>query len=50
MSTIHLLLSCPDEESDDAVRTIPCPNCGSPAEVQGDRWECGYCGDTGYLG
>ena len=27
------------------MATIQCPHCGSPARVQGSRWECGYCGD-----
>ena len=31
------------------LTTIRCPTCGSPAEVRGDTWECGYCGDTGRL-
>ena len=26
---------------------LRCPNCGSPAEIRGDRWECPYCGDSG---
>ena len=30
-------------------RTIRCPNCGSPATVKGDHWECGWCGDYGSL-
>ena len=28
-------------------RTMRCPNCGSPANVRGTRWECPYCGDSG---
>lgn len=32
-----------------APRTRRCPNCGSPAKIQGKRWECGYCGDSGYI-
>ena len=27
-----------------------CPCCGSPARILGNRWECGYCGDSGFLG
>lgn len=27
--------------------TVRCPHCGSPAEVRGRRWECGWCGDFG---
>ena len=27
--------------------TLRCPNCGSPAEIRGDHWECPYCGDSG---
>ena len=26
-----------------------CPCCGSPVMIYGDRWECGYCGDSGFL-
>ena len=26
---------------------IHCPHCGSPVMINGDRWECGYCGDFG---
>ena len=26
-----------------------CPWCGSPVRISGDRWECGYCGDAGFL-
>ena len=26
-----------------------CPYCGSPVTVRGDFWECGYCGDSGFL-
>lgn len=26
---------------------IRCPHCGSPVMVQGRRWECGWCGDSG---
>ena len=32
-----------------AAKTIRCPNCGSPATVKGDHWECGWCGDYGSL-
>ena len=31
------------------MATIQCPHCGSPARVQGSRWECGYCGDFGSI-
>ena len=36
-------------QSKQAPKTIPCPNCGSPATVKGDQWECGWCGDYGTL-
>ena len=36
-----------DDEGDDD--TIRCPNCGSPAQVRGDQWECGWCGDSGFI-
>ena len=26
-----------------------CPWCGSPVMISGNRWECGYCGDAGFL-
>lgn len=26
-----------------------CPWCGSPVTVRGSQWECGYCGDSGFL-
>ena len=27
-----------------------CPWCGSgPVMIRGDRWECGWCGDSGKL-
>lgn len=26
-----------------------CPWCGSPVMIQGNSWECGYCGDCGKL-
>ena len=29
--------------------TVRCPNCGSPADVKGSWWECGWCGDSGKL-
>lgn len=29
------------------MSTIRCPYCGSPVMVQGNRWECGWCGDFG---
>ena len=29
------------------MTTIRCPHCGSPVMVQGNRWECGWCGDFG---
>ena len=29
--------------------TIRCPNWGSPAKLNGKQWECGWCGDYGYL-
>lgn len=28
---------------------IRCPHCGSPAMVRGRQWECGWCGDSGWL-
>lgn len=30
-------------------RTIRCPNCGAQATVQGNQWECGWCGNYGNL-
>ena len=27
--------------------SMNCPNCGSPVTVQGNHWECGWCGDFG---
>ena len=36
-------------QSKQAPKTIRCPNCGSPATVKGDQWECGWCGDYGTL-
>lgn len=29
--------------------TFRCPNCGSHAKINGNQWECGWCGDYGYL-
>ena len=29
------------------IRTISCPNCGSPADLDGNQWVCPYCGDSG---
>lgn len=26
-----------------------CPWCGSPVEIRGSSWECGWCGDSGML-
>lgn len=26
-----------------------CPHCGSPIQIRGNRWECGWCGDFGSL-
>ena len=26
-----------------------CPHCGSPVMVRGRQWECGWCGDSGFL-
>ena len=31
------------------MATIRCPHCGSPVMVRGNRWECGWCGDSGAL-
>ena len=31
------------------VRTMRCPNCGETATVHGDTWECGWCGDHGFI-
>ena len=33
----------PEEEDSEFL----CPNCGAPADVQGDFWECPWCGDFG---
>lgn len=38
-----------DDANDDEDDTIRCPNCGSPAHVHGDQWECGWCGDSGFI-
>ena len=26
-----------------------CHHCGSPVQVRGERWECGWCGDHGHI-
>ena len=26
-----------------------CPNCGSPVQIKGTHWECGYCGNSGIM-
>lgn len=26
-----------------------CPRCGSPVKLEGGRWECGWCLDSGWL-
>lgn len=26
-----------------------CPYCGGDVMIRGDRWECGHCGDSGFL-
>lgn len=31
------------------MTNIPCPHCGSPVTVRGNRWECDWCGDFGAL-
>ena len=31
------------------MATMRCPHCGSPVRIRGQRWECGWCGDSGYL-
>lgn len=31
------------------MATIRCPHCGSNVMVQGNRWECGWCGDFGSI-
>lgn len=43
-----------DEDSEDVENVRPrisrrCPYCGSPIQIKGNRWECGYCGDCGDL-
>ena len=35
--------------SNKASKTMRCPNCGSPAKINGKQWECGWCGDYGNL-
>ena len=41
------------KQNDDTIpkvsTTIRCPNCGSPAKLNEKQWECGWCGDYGYL-
>ena len=39
------------EDSEDIQPRISrrCPYCGSPIQIKGNRWECGYCGDCGDL-
>ena len=41
------------KQNDDTIpkvsTTIRCPNCGSPAKLNGKQWECGWCGDYGRL-
>ena len=36
-------------QSNNAIQkeVIRCPWCGSPVKVRGNRWECGWCGDSG---
>ena len=31
------------------IRTMRCPNCGETATVHGNTWECGWCGDHGFI-
>ena len=31
------------------MNTFRCPHCGSPVMIRGNWWECGWCGDSGYL-
>lgn len=38
-----------DDTPKERPRTMRCPYCGSPATIKGNRWECGYCGDSGFL-
>lgn len=28
---------------------MTCPWCGAPVMIRGSQWECGYCGDHGFL-
>lgn len=28
---------------------MTCPWCGAPVIIRGNQWECGYCGDHGFL-
>lgn len=41
------------KQNDDTIpktsTTIRCPNCGSPAKINGNQWECDWCGDYGNL-
>lgn len=39
----------PANTSASRPRTIRCPNCGAQANVRGNQWECGWCGDYGRL-
>ena len=32
------------------VPRLSCPRCGSPVMLRGNRWECGWCLDSGDLG
>lgn len=32
------------------VPRLSCPRCGSPVMLRGNRWECGWCLDSGELG
>ena len=32
------------------VTRLACPRCGSPVMLRGNRWECGWCLDSGDLG
>ncbi len=32
------------------VPRLACPRCGSPVMLRGNRWECGWCLDSGDLG
>ena len=31
------------------IRTRRGPNCGETATVHGNTWECGWCGDHGFI-